>query len=52
MGEVFGINGAIEAPAGTTEEEFNTKLLGFFESQGWKFGGGTWRYENIDEEDS
>lgn len=47
--EVFGINGTIETPAGVTEDEFNEKLLQFFEEQGWKFGGGTWRYE--DEED-
>ena len=48
--EIFGINGVIETPAGVTEDEFNDKLFAFLEEQGWKFGGGTWRYAEEEDE--
>lgn len=47
--EIFGINGVIETPAGVTEQKFHDELFAFLEARGWKFGGGTWRYD--DEED-
>ena len=48
--EVFGINGVIETPAGVTEEEFHDELFTFLEERGWKFGGGTWRYDEEEDE--
>ena len=40
MAKEFEIHGAVEVPLSLTEDEFNQKLLGFIESQGWWFGGG------------
>lgn len=49
--EMFGVKGVIETPPNVTEDEFNEKFLQFIGEQGWTFSGGTWRYENVDEED-